>query len=236
MKHISELTVKLNKACYAIRTIKPYMSLKVLKTIYFSYFHSLMTYGIIFWGNSHLNHIIFKIQKRIIRIIANKGKRESCRNLYKQLQILTLPSFSLLVFVVRQRNLFVANSEIHNINTCFNQNLHLPTTKLTLVQKGVFYSGSKIYNLLPSYINSVNNDLNNFKCKLKTLVTWKLMLQYRWILSSNLRTAITNSYMTIWEDMTKNFIFYILFFILVHVSLTLTLTLIGNIMSILFLV
>ena len=173
MEHVSELTVKLNKACYTIRAIKPYMSLKVLKTVYFSYFHSVMTYGIIFWGNSHLNQIIFKIQKRIIRIIANKGKRESYRNLYKQLQILTLPSqhiFSLLIFVVRRRNLFVANSEIHNINTRFNQNLHLPSTKLTLVQKGLFYSGSKIYNLLPSYIKSVNNDLNNFKSKLKTLL------------------------------------------------------------------
>ena len=147
MQHITELTVKLNKACYATRAIKPYISLKVLRTAYFSYFHSVMTYGIIFWGNSHLNYIIFKIQKRFIRIIVNKGKRESCRNLYKQLQILTLPSqyiFSLLVFMVRHRNLFVANSEIHNINTRFNQNLHLPTTKLTLVQKAVFYSGSKI--------------------------------------------------------------------------------------------
>jgi hypothetical protein len=46
----------------------------------------------------------------------------------------------------------------------------LPTTKLTLVQKGVFYSGSKIYNLLPPYIKSVNNDLNKFKMKLKTFL------------------------------------------------------------------
>ena len=43
------------------------------------------------------------------------------------------------------------------------RSLHLPTTKLTLVQKGVFYSGNKIYNLLPPYIKSVNNDLNKFK-------------------------------------------------------------------------
>ena len=64
----------------------------------------------------------------------------------------------------------MANSEIHDINTRFNHNIHLPTTKLTLVQKGVFYSGSKIYNLLPSYIKSVNNDLNKFKMKLQTFL------------------------------------------------------------------
>jgi len=55
--HIVELTSKLNKACYAIRAIKPYMSLD-----------------------------------RIIRIITNTGRCDSCRQLHKQLQILPLPS------------------------------------------------------------------------------------------------------------------------------------------------
>jgi len=63
-EHNVELTFKLNKACYAIRAIKPFMTLNVLRTIYFSYFHSVMSYGIIFWGNSHLSNNIFRIQKR----------------------------------------------------------------------------------------------------------------------------------------------------------------------------
>jgi hypothetical protein len=46
--HIAALTSKLNKACYAIRTIKPFMSSDILRTIYFSYVHSVMSYGIIF--------------------------------------------------------------------------------------------------------------------------------------------------------------------------------------------
>jgi len=40
--HIGELTSELNKVCYAIRAIKPFMSLDVLEMIYFSYIHSLM--------------------------------------------------------------------------------------------------------------------------------------------------------------------------------------------------
>jgi hypothetical protein len=70
--------------------------------------------------------------------MVNNGKHDSCRNLYKQLQILTLPSqytFSLLVFVVKNRDQFLPNSEIHDINTRYNYNLHLPATNLTLVQK-----------------------------------------------------------------------------------------------------
>jgi hypothetical protein len=43
---------KLGSACYAMRAIKTYMAQGTLRMIYFSYFHSVMTYGLIFWGNS----------------------------------------------------------------------------------------------------------------------------------------------------------------------------------------
>jgi hypothetical protein len=90
--HITELMMKLTKACYAIRAVKPIMSQGTLRNIYFSYFHSLMSYGYIFWGNSHAAYDVFKMQKRAIRILSNKSKRDSCRNLFKDLQILTQPS------------------------------------------------------------------------------------------------------------------------------------------------
>ena len=145
----------------------------MLRTVYFSYFHSIMSYGIIFWRNSNFCNNVFKIQKRIIRIITNKSKRDSCWQLFKQLQILKLPSqymFSLFVYVAKHRDLFLSNSDIHNINTRYNDNLHLPTTNLTLVQRGVLYSGSKIYNNLPPHIKDHSEDLKYFKSKLKSFL------------------------------------------------------------------
>ena len=78
--HITRLTSKLNKTCYAIRAIKPFMFLDVMKIIYYSNVHSVISYGIIFWSNSHLSDSIFKIQKRIIRVITNSGRHDSCRD------------------------------------------------------------------------------------------------------------------------------------------------------------
>jgi len=92
--------------------------LDVLRMIYFSYVHSVITYGIIFWGNSHSSTTIFKIQKRIIRIINNSGRHDSCCKLFKEIQILPLSSqyiFSILVFVNKNRELFLFNSDIHGI-------------------------------------------------------------------------------------------------------------------------
>jgi hypothetical protein len=46
--HIDWLMSKLSTACIVIRAIKPYIYQEALRMIYFSYVHSVMTYGIIF--------------------------------------------------------------------------------------------------------------------------------------------------------------------------------------------
>jgi len=80
--------------------------------------------------------------------MTNRAKRDSCRQLYKQLQILTLPGqyiLSLLLFMTKYSEFFPLNSDIHDPNTRYNDNLHPPTSNLKLVQKGVLYSGIKIF-------------------------------------------------------------------------------------------
>ena len=47
--HIEYITPKLNSACYTMRSI---MSLNTFKTIYFSYFSTIISYALPFWGNS----------------------------------------------------------------------------------------------------------------------------------------------------------------------------------------
>jgi hypothetical protein len=88
--HIDGLMVKLSKACYAVRSLRPFVSQESLRMIYVSYFHAVMSYGIIFWGNSSHSGNIFKLQKRVIRIITNSRSRDSCRELFKKLDILQL--------------------------------------------------------------------------------------------------------------------------------------------------
>jgi hypothetical protein len=72
--------------------------------VYFAYVHSIMNYGIILGGNQPHSEEIFKIQKRVIRIITNPRARDSCRRLFKKLEILPLHSqytFSLSIFVIK---------------------------------------------------------------------------------------------------------------------------------------
>jgi len=90
--------IKLSRVCYAIRYVKHFMSQDTLRTIYFSCFHSILSYGIIFWVNSAYSSNISKIQKRIIRIIMNVRNRDSCPQLFKNLKILPLKSQYIFLF------------------------------------------------------------------------------------------------------------------------------------------
>jgi hypothetical protein len=61
---------------------------------------------------------------------------------------------SLLIFVVNSRDQFLISPEIHNISTRHSSNLHLPLANLDIYQKGVYYSGIKIFNSLPFNIKT----------------------------------------------------------------------------------
>ena len=51
-----------------------------------------------------------------------------------------------LFLVVSYRQLFRSNSDVQNISTGYNSDLHLSIANLTVFKKGVFYSGIKIFN------------------------------------------------------------------------------------------
>jgi hypothetical protein len=77
--HIDQVRSKLNSAFYVIRSLKSFISTIKLRTVYFSYVYSIITYGTIFWGNLSYSYNIFKWQERAIRIIMNVDNRISCR-------------------------------------------------------------------------------------------------------------------------------------------------------------
>jgi hypothetical protein len=72
------------------------------------------------WGQSANSIRVFRLQKRIIRIMMGCKNRDSCRKSFICLKILPLPSqyiFCLLLFVVKNRELFSTNNELHSFGT-----------------------------------------------------------------------------------------------------------------------
>jgi hypothetical protein len=116
--------------------------MKTLKTVYFSYFHSVMTYGIMFWGNSSDADRVFKLQKRVIRIMKGCGYRD-----FRDMYILPLRSqyiYSLMMFVVKNREIIDVNKVHYEINTRHIMDIHMIQANLSVYQKGAYYSGVNI--------------------------------------------------------------------------------------------
>jgi hypothetical protein len=153
--HIDNIVKRLTSVCYMIRAVKPYMSFSSLKMIYSSLFHSVLSYNIVFWRLSSSSNKLFKLQKRVVRIITGQGNRTSCMDLFKKLEILPLKSqyiFSILLFVVNNKDLFISNYDSDNVRTRQSIILHFPPSLLTLYQNGTYFAGIKIFNGLPSHI------------------------------------------------------------------------------------
>ena len=56
--------------------------------------------------------------------------------------------------MLRNKNQFLVNSEIHHTDTRQHANFHQPSVNVTKCLKGVYYLGVKVFNMIPSYIKT----------------------------------------------------------------------------------
>jgi hypothetical protein len=56
---ITKVIAKLNSACFAIRVLKLFLNIEDLRIVYFAYVHSIIAYGLPFWGNAVNSNNVF---------------------------------------------------------------------------------------------------------------------------------------------------------------------------------
>jgi hypothetical protein len=117
------------------------------------------------WNFSCGNHTdsirVFRLQKKVVRIMTGAKSRVSCKPLFKTLEILTLPSqyiLSLMTFLAHNLEYFTFNSSVHNTDTRKRLQLHRPLAYSTSFQMGVYYVSTKIFNKLPQCIANLVMD------------------------------------------------------------------------------
>jgi hypothetical protein len=122
-----------------------------------------MKYGIIFWDNSSDRKKVFTLKKKTVIIRVGAKSRNSGRGLFKRFEILTLPCeyiFSLTNIITNNQEHVLTNSSVHRVNTGNKHHLHRPIAD-------VFNTGIKIFNDLPSSLESLMNEKVQFKVALK---------------------------------------------------------------------
>jgi exonuclease III len=168
-RHIVELSERLCKACYVLRNLRNIVDEPALRSAYFAYFNSILSYGIILWGCSGQTSSIFKIQKKAIRIISGKPPGYSCRNLFPRWRLLTVYDLYILkisIFVHRHLNEFNSLNAKHSYNTRHGGNLSYDRHCLALYEKKARYMGVRIWNGLPRSLRQISSEVE-FRRELK---------------------------------------------------------------------
>ena len=94
--HINELTKKLNRSIGMIYKIRYDCTKSVLLSLYFSLFHSHLSYGLSIWGTSNDAYLskLALLQKKIVRAITFSDFYAHTSPLFKSLNILKIKDFS----------------------------------------------------------------------------------------------------------------------------------------------
>jgi hypothetical protein len=133
-------------------------------------FFKFLRYGIILWGGDKKIKIFLNLQKRVLHIISGVRNRTSCRHIFKDYDVLTLPSLYILqvvCFIKKHKYVMVKSSDIHNYKTQRKLNLHVQYCNTVLFKKSVMNMGISLYN--NNHIKQKNN-FNSFKKGLRSLL------------------------------------------------------------------
>ena len=117
--HVNDLSIKLNKANALLFKIRKYVSLKILRSIYFAIFDSYLSYCCLVWAqNSSSIQRIVILQKKAVRIINFQARNSHTSPLFKQSYILKFQDKICL------ENILFVSKSLNNLspsvfNTCF---------------------------------------------------------------------------------------------------------------------
>lgn len=172
---------------FLLRNLSKCLSRDALLTCYHACFQSHINYALIAWGHSTHSKNVFSVQRKAIRILANIGFRDDCRNHFLALNILTLPSayiLQCLIHMYDHRTDFSQNMDIHKYNTRNRENLSTQFVRLERV-KNVYHWGIKFYNCLDKETKGLTR--SRFCAKVKKLLITKAYYTLEEALTDKLR-------------------------------------------------
>ena len=145
------LAGRLRSAIFLLRRLTETCSPPVVRTAYFSLFHSLASYGLLIWGHTPTLKRIFALQRRAVRTIGGLGYREDCRHIFKDLRIITLPSlyvYESLKQIHSNIQQYRNNADVHGYGTRALNNIRGERLRLDRSRNALNYHGIKFYNML----------------------------------------------------------------------------------------
>lgn len=166
--HIDYVAGKMAKNIHLLRSLKPVVSEGVALMAYHSLIESYLMYALLSWGQAPAAVRLFRLQRRAVRVLAGISYRDDCRDSFRGLGIMTLPSlyiFQCLKYVRANIGDFSTRSLVHDYNTRTGNNLVFSFNRLTATKSSLTYYGPLLYNLLTEDVKGMpdNTFFNHIK-------------------------------------------------------------------------
>lgn len=170
--HVRKLITKLSSNCYAMRVMSKSLDMTTVRGAYFALIEAHLRYGLVFWGSctGQLFRTVFVLQKRALRCMCKAKVRDTCRPLFMNQNILTLPSLLILetVCLLHKKHKLDFRSE-SAYNTRQSHFISLPIPSSSRIRDSFVFNGRQLFNHLPLYIRKIY-DGQRFKREVKGLL------------------------------------------------------------------
>ena len=161
--HINNVTRKLRFILYKFYYLRNKVSPDFLRTLYYSWFYSIINYGIIIWGCDFKTNLqpIISVQNRCFKLL--NFNYSNYLYLYRHLQLLPVrynAFFRIIIFLYRNRNLCNLKNNVSPRRPSVIYNI--PRHYKVIFKKHFFYVAPTLFNKLPYDLQN-NSSYLSFK-------------------------------------------------------------------------
>ena len=183
--HYKSLNSKLSRAIYTLNRVKHILPIESMKMLYYSLFHSHLTYGLLLWGpniKTDLLNKIFLKQKRLIRIVHNAKYNIHTDPLFKESKILKLNEMIeceilklVYLYTKDQLPMPLMNVFSYNVITYSTRQKNVPLKRkcnYDPLSKSFIAKGPKLWDDIPNDIKNCTH-VKSFCSRLKKIMLEK---------------------------------------------------------------
>ena len=170
-KHIDHVRSRLVRGNAILSMVRHYVPREILLNTYNAYIQPHIDYGLSVWGYTYKTHLapIERQQRRAVRIMNFKKRRDDASNLFKPDNILRLDEslkLSSAKLLWKAENSLLPPAVCSLYEKRNNKSFHVPHRRINLTQQSVSYRGIQAWNRIPLGIRSAKT-FNSFKVNYK---------------------------------------------------------------------
>jgi hypothetical protein len=161
--HVAKVNSKLRCVSGVLNRLKHTVYADVLRVLYNSLALPHINYGILTWGSKQ--HMIFKMQKKLMRIITNSKYNAHTEPLFKRLKLLKVADiYTISKYKLYHKHInnelplnllninFVTSADIHNYDTRAQNNFVIPRLKYKVSEQSLRFTIPTIVNTSPCLV------------------------------------------------------------------------------------